>query len=97
MAFDPGNPNRDRRVVCAANRNLDSGLVICGARHFDNVMRRAIEATGIPCQNQHWDQGFIDNRGEWLTRAEAMKLAVDAGQLPEKYKAITELFSEDLY
>jgi hypothetical protein len=85
-----------QRIVCAANRDPQTGLVVCGARHFDNVMRRVIEQSNIPCKNMHWEQGFIDNRGEYLSRERAMEIAVAAGQYV-KIGHEVELYSEDLY
>ena len=39
-------------------------------------------------------QGFITNRGEFLSRVEAAKAALEEGQLDRPLK---ELFSEDLW
>lgn len=58
---------RDRRVVCAALRASD-GSILCGARHFDALMRAQIEACGPENANK-WkkpDQGFIDQHGVFL-------------------------------
>ena len=58
-----------RRVVCSALRAKD-GAVICGARHFDSVMVATIAASD-PLDARKWkqaEQGFIDQRGEFMTR-----------------------------
>ena len=71
-----------RRVVCSALRAKD-GAVICGARHFDAVMVATIAASD-PLDARKWkmaEQGFIDQRGEFLTREEAHKVATEAGQI----------------
>lgn len=92
-----------RFVVCAACRYGE--MVICGARHYDLVMHGvlaqlredrlfAFEEAGKA------EQGFIDQRGVFMDRAEAYKVAEAAGQLNvrrEKSPSCTELFSEDLY
>ena len=39
------NCKPDPLVVCAAVRNK-LGLVICGARHYDNIMREIMLQTG---------------------------------------------------
>lgn len=89
-----------RRVVCAAIRG-HGGVIICGARHFDGVMLKQLDMAG---GSQHFgrskpvEQGFIDNRGEWLTREEALVVATAAGQLVRRCPGDDrELFSENLY
>ena len=90
----------DRLVVCAAMRNRASGLVICGARHFDRHMHAAINGSYLPWRRrkQHWEQGFIDNMGVFMTREEALAVARAAGQIRrrcggEDYR----LYLENLY
>ena len=88
-----------RRVVCSALRSKD-GAVICGARHFDAVMVATIAASD-PLDARKWklaEQGFIDQRGEFLTREEAHKVATDAGQIIRRCGGDEgRLFSENLY
>lgn len=85
-----------RRVVCAAIRNTNSE-VICGPRHFDHTMRKQIAASGAHA----WDraeQGFVDQRGDWLTREEAWVIAEAAGQIIRRVGGDgVRLFSENLY
>ena len=65
-------------VVCAACRNGD--IIIAGARHFDQLMRLLILALDkSKLENKEWEQGFIDQFGDFLTRQEAMKIAIAAG------------------
>ena len=72
--------NQPRYIVCAAIRN--SGRIICGARHFDSIMRRQLEIMGIERNSfQCWQQGFIDNNSQFYTREEALKLALEMGQI----------------
>lgn len=89
-------PAVDRRVVCAAVRHTGTGLVVCGARHFDMVMHAQIEALGLP---DDWDeQGFIDQRGTYMTREEAFGVASAAGQIIRRCGGDDgQLFSENLY
>ncbi len=86
-----------QRVVCAANRN-SKGLIICGARHWDIHMCNMVDALGV---NDHdWEQGFIDNFGNFLTRAEAAVIAEEKDQLKGYYNTVPvngHLFSEHLY
>jgi len=95
---------RAHYVLCAAIRHKETGNFICGIRHYDNVMRSVFPFTTEAVTNpvKTWyapevcEQGFLSSRGKFLTRKEALELAVKAGQVeadPNK----TELFSEDLY
>lgn len=89
--FDP----EARRVVCAALRNGE-GTIVCGPRHFDETMRRQIIESGGDWRAA--EQGFVDQRGEWLTREEALSVAVVAGQIIRRCGGDDhELFSENLY
>lgn len=91
------------RVVCAAIRHEQTGLIICGARHYDALMRAQILAISewvvarargyYACQ-----QGFVNNKGEFMTRDEAWVIAEKAGQLrPHPSMRPGTLHSEDLY
>lgn len=86
-------------VVCAACKHGDK--VICGARHWDGVMRAQFAAShGKDAKPIGWDEGFIDQFGDYLTREEAVEIADKAGQLNQRReKGWPEhmLFSEDLY
>jgi len=84
-----------QRVVCAANRNK-AGFVLLGARHWDSWMCKTIDALGY---NDHdWEQGFIDQFGNFLTREEAAVIAKQKDQLKGMYNTVSEaLFSEHLY
>ena len=42
-------------------------------------------------------QGFITNKGRFVNRKEAFKIALEAGQIDESNGVDGELFSEDLY
>jgi hypothetical protein len=82
-------------IVCAANR-LATGLIVCGARHHDPIMNAQIEAAGCGWVGE--EQGFIDNKGNFLTREEAHKIAYWNRQI--KYRCGGDkktLFSENLY
>ncbi len=84
-------------VVCAAIRKGER--IICGARHYDTIMRNQITASE---GQDHWrgcEQGFINQYGEFLTRAEARVIAnTNSQQSKEKPPHDEEiLYSEDLY
>jgi hypothetical protein len=83
----------DPWVVCAANRNKESGRIICAPRHWDNTMR----AQKLECEDWGgWDQGFVNQFGEFLTREEAWKIAKKNNQI-KRFTIEGTLFSEDLY
>ncbi|RDE25168.1 hypothetical protein DV711_06320 [Motiliproteus coralliicola] len=86
-----------QRVVCAANRCEETGKIILGARHFDPFMRA--HAKLYPDSN--WiksTQGFIDQKGNFLTRAEALTIALKEAQIIRRCGGDeTRLFSENLY
>jgi hypothetical protein len=91
--------NKQRRIVCAALKNKNSGDIICGPRHFDSIMHMQIRNTGHP--REFWkfaEQGFVDQYGKFLTREEAWKVASIAGQILYRCGGDGEkLFSENLY
>jgi hypothetical protein len=92
-----GYPPVQQVVVCAANR-LEGGVILCGARHWDDVMCAQAEAMGIKGGNE--EQGFIDQFGTFLTREEAMQIVIESGQTFDADRnggAGSALFSEGLY
>lgn len=90
-----------RVIVCAAALNPTFNVVVLGVRHGDEFMCDAIESS------TRWDfdveaiQGFLDNKGGFLTRTEAWKVAEAAGQIKRRVGGDTidggTLFSENLY
>jgi len=88
-------------VVCAANRFND--VILCGARHFDSVMRNQIQHMDEEFKplrkNERWEQEFINQFGEFLTREEALQVVKESGQPfnADRNGSDTELFSEGLY
>ena len=85
-----------RRIVCAALRRAD-GAILCGPRHFDNIMRVQARLTGIDT----WvgaKQGFVDQFGVFMGRVEAREVAGIAGQIIRRCGGdCKELCSENLY
>lgn len=103
----------EQRIVCAAVRHPD-GRIVCGPRHLDETMWRQIlkvtprqwEAMKDECQqigdeSKDWgrgEQGFIDQRGDFLTREEAWPIADAAHQIRHDRNWQTGcLHSEHLY
>lgn len=88
-----------RVIVCAANE-LKNGIVVLGVRHYDQLMMRQLHAMEMLEMGRTGEQGFVDNKGEFLTREEALVVATEAGQInTRREKGWPEhmLFSEDLY
>jgi hypothetical protein len=99
--------NKQRVVVCAANRTKDGKRMVCGARHWDSAMRGQVCNTNwfsiklfgrLPKRWRGAEQGFIDQFGVFMTREEAWVVAEAAGQIKfgRDYSKGT-LYSEDLY
>lgn len=91
---DKDIPQKPRMIVCAAMRN--QSIVVIGIRHGDDLMmEQAKNGKGIA----YWftpvtESGFMDNRGNFLTRREAAEVAYESGQI----KSLQDcLISEDLY
>ena len=85
------------RIVCAAIRCKHTGLVICGVRHFDNIMCRQIEMIADQVSDK-FDQGFVDKFGNYHTRESAWCVAVNANQIIRQVGSQSaELYSENLY
>jgi hypothetical protein len=88
-----------RRIVCAALQ-LKDGRVICGVRHFDQLMRPVLEGLYPDDPRRgvaECEQGFVDNDYLFLDRNEAWKVAEAAGQIQGTPPVPGMLFSEDLY
>ena len=92
------------RVVCAANLMKDkqgNSYLIVGARHWDAVVVAQFEKLrelGIDWEKKGVQQGFIDQRGNFLTREEAWIVAEKANQIIRRVGADgVKLFSENLY
>lgn len=65
------------------------------ARHHD-IIRLIHERTGQPVRGE--EQGFLDDRGRFLRRKPAARVAVVCGQVkPEALLSSGMLFSEDLW
>lgn len=97
MTIDQLSKRVERRIVCAALRS-DDGDIICGPRHYDYVMRKQIRAEHVG----KWttaEQGFIDQRGNFLNRQEAFHIALTADQFkgPMTDTSTGILYSEHLY
>lgn len=84
-------------VVSAACRAVSNGKehIVLGVRHFDRLMSETIEMMGI--SSLDFEEGFITNKGRYITRQEAMQLALANNQIRRTVSDDTRLYSENLY
>ena len=99
-------------IVCAAVKliqeeqygvklNVPIELVICGHRHGNCLA--VISQLGARWFHCKEIQGFINHKGDFLDRKEALSHALECGQLSATHRYyqidhnIDELYSEDLY
>lgn len=87
---------RQPTIVCAACK-LPSGVILAGARHWDEIMCAQADAMGERGGNE--EQGFIDQFGTFHSREEAMRIVLENGQPFNKERNVGDkvLFSEGLY
>ncbi len=85
-----------RIVEVALRHPKDNGNIVISAdppnRHCD-LIRYVDEQLRV--DPMEFEQGFVDDRGEYLSRTEAAKRVLEIGQKPSLPHA--ELFSEDLW
>lgn len=93
-----------RRVVCAAIRAADGSLLL-GVRHYSRDMIEQIlsrhDGHKFECRLDD-DQGFVDQWGVFMSREEAYRVAIAAGQRVDESKCGRgingpRLYSEGLY
>lgn len=98
-----------RRVVCAAML-MDDGLIVPGVRHLSPDMRAVLRRIyggrsplGRWFRKPYWarvkEEGFIDQYGAFLSRGQALVIAIREGQVRRRSGNPNdpELYSEDLY
>ena len=88
------------RIVCAANKYGDQ--VFCGVRHWDQAMGSTIDAALTEFSNPITEvQGFMTNKGRFVTRKEAWTIAEEQNQIIRRCghdgPTLSGLFSENLY
>lgn len=77
---------------------MKDGLIVPGARHFSPDMREVLKRIyGVDYHLKVETQGFMDQRGAFLTREEALPLARANGQIRREVGNGGQLFSEHLY
>lgn len=91
-------PGPKPRIVCAANRN-QAGTILLGVRHWDSFMNdhRVFVDAFSPNNGFKWEQGFVDQFGNFYNRKEAWVIAEENGQIIRQVSTPGILFSENLY
>lgn len=94
-------------IVCAAIKFYievtNREVILCGVRHGDCFTQ--LEALGFRPKGGYKEvcQGFVDNRGTFFGRKQALEVATEIGQISpttREYKkrcGEDELYSEDLW
>lgn len=100
---------KEHRIVCAANRFTfadGTQLVVTGVRHWDPLMHaqvRTLEKSGMWDGVVKEEQGFVDNKMQFLNREDAWHVARAAEQIIKLVGSQTsvdvpsKLYSENLY
>jgi len=84
-------------ILCAAICNPEEfdmagkPLIYCGHRH-NNILWQGQHVSRNP-----YHQGFLTNKGQYVNREDAARIAIESGQIKELQFSSIELFSEDLY
>lgn len=84
-------------ILCAAiidKNKLDAAghtLIYCGHRH-NNILWQSKDVPRDP-----YAQGFLTNKGRFVDRKEALRIALEAKQIEAPQYNDNQLFSEDLY
>ena len=102
----------DRQLIQLLEQRMDVAADIAawkqaaGAPVLDAAREEVkLAAVADPEEKRHIgaEEGFINHRGEFLTRDEAYNHAIECGQIPAELRHLkaqrneTALFSEDLY
>lgn len=89
--------NNDPTVIVSAAMRTNDGVIIVSVRHWDLITHKQFRNLKPELQVQLWEQGFVDNRGNFHTREEALVIAEEAGQRFWDTVRHEQLFSENLY
>lgn len=93
-------PPIKRIVVTAANRHVRTGLLLVGARHWSKAMTaqaKACQIKPLDMLDDEFEQGFIDQYDQFMSRKDAKRIAKQNGQPLIGEDWGDELFSENLH
>lgn len=86
------------RIVCAAVHKKNSAFTVPGIRHYDDDMMVLIYHLFVPFKKEDYIDGFLTNKGKFLSRKQAWVVADKARQIRSRIgQVFGELHSEDLY
>lgn len=100
--FIKDNP-QDRKIVASACIiDLEDGTqcTLIGARHWDSAMHEVADLlikNGVNFSHNIYQQGFIDQFGDYHGRENARAIADRMGQVFREVSSPEELYSENLY
>lgn len=83
--------NEPERILHAAVKSFNRRIFF-GKCHADCFYKA--QSMGIKMSSKADDQGFLTNKGRYVTRSEAAKIAFDQGQID---RPTSHLISEDLW
>lgn len=89
-----------RKVVTAANYCRRYNIMLVGARHWSKAMHAqadVIMRVYTDIKPSEWEQGFIDQFDQFLTREEAKEVALKNGQPLIGDDWGDQLYSENLH
>lgn len=84
-------------IVCAAIKHTESGTIVCGVRHFDEIMHSICVLAWPDYNGGHFEQGFVNNRYEFLDREQAKAVVLQNNQVLREQPTYVDLYSENLY
>ena len=89
------------KIICAAVKT-STGKIYYGHRHSHAREAMHDELTWEMSRKEilekvKYEQGFVSNLGNFLTREEAWKVAEAAGQIKQQSGGNGTLYSEDIY
>ena len=88
----------DTNVIYCCSSKQSTYITILGARHYDSWMISQIMDLKLRQNITELQQGFIDQFGNFLSRKEALQIAIRQHQIIRPAACTdTELFSEALY
>lgn len=77
---------------------MKDGSIIVGVRHFSPEMRATMQRLyGSGYHLKVDEQGFVDQRGQFLTREQAWLIAKANNQIRREVSEPGTLYSENLY
>lgn len=91
-----------KQVIVSSAMRSPSGIIIACVRHGDELFYNAVDNMKLCDEDKdfnYWEQGFVDQYREFLTREEAWVIAEENGQIKHKLGCddAKRLYSENLY